>query len=121
MEIIKKRIRTNQFKGRAFTQVTLDDDFNVPDVRPDIDKIIQENGDIKITEVRVMEGKVSIHGKLDFAVLYISGYDARPIHHMDGSIDFEEVVNMDNVAEGDDVKVSWDMEDLRTSLITAGS
>ncbi len=119
MEIIKKRIRTNQFKGRAFTQVTLDDDFNVPDVRPDIDKIIQENGDIKITEVRVMEGKVSIHGKLDFAVLYISGYDARPIHHMDGSIDFEEVVNMDNVAEGDDVKVSWDMEDLRTSLINS--
>lgn len=119
MEILKKRIRTNQFKGRAFTQVTLDDDFNVPDVRPDIDKIIEENGDIKITEVRVMEGKVSIHGKLEFAVLYVSGYDARPIHHMDGSIDFEEVVNMDQVAEGDDVKVSWDMEDLRTSLINS--
>lgn len=119
MEILKKRIRTNQFKGRAFTQVTLDDDFNVPDVRPDIDKIIEENGDIKITEIRVMEGKVSIHGKLEFAVLYVSGYDARPIHHMDGSIDFEEVVNMDQVAEGDDVKVSWDMEDLRTSLINS--
>ncbi|MBB5264252.1 hypothetical protein HNP82_001363 [Catenibacillus scindens] len=119
MEILKKRIRTNQFKGRAFTQVTLDDDFNVPDVRPDIDKIIEENGDIKITEVRVMEGKVSICGKLEFAVLYISGYDSRPIHHMDGCIDFEEVVNMDNVAEGDDVKVSWDMEDLRTSLINS--
>ena len=28
----------------------------------------------------------------------------------------EEVVNMDQVAEGDEVKVSWDMEDLRTSL-----
>lgn len=119
MEILKKRIRTNQFKGRTFTQVTLDDDFNVPDVRPDIDKIIEENGDIKITEIRVMEGKVCIHGKLEFAVLYVSGYDVRPIHHMDGSIDFEEIVNMDNVAEGDDVKVTWDMEDLRTSLINS--
>ncbi len=119
MEILKKRIRTNQFKGRAFTQITLDDDFNVPDVRPDIDKIIEENGDIKISDIRVMEGKVSVHGKLEFAVLYVSSYDARPIHHMDGSIDFEEIVNMDNVAEGDDVRVSWDMEDLRTSLINS--
>ncbi len=119
MEILKKRIRTNQFKGRAFTQLTLDDDFNVPDVRPDIDKIIEENGDLKITEVRVMDGKVSVCGKLEFAVLYISGYDPRPIHHMDGSIDFEELVNMDAVTEGDEIRVSWDMEDLRTSLINS--
>ena len=83
----------------------------MPDVRPDIDKIIEENGDLKITEVRVMDGKVSVCGKLEFAVLYISGYDPRPIHHMDGSIDFEELVNMDAVTEGDEIRVSWDMED----------
>ena len=119
MEILKKRLRTNQYKGRALTQITLDDDFNVPDVRPDIDKIIEETGDLKISEVHVMDGKVGIRGKLEFGVLYVSNYDQRPIHHMDGAIDFEETVNMDQVAEGDEVKVDWDMEDLRTSLINS--
>ena len=119
MEILKKRLRTNQYKGRALTQITLDDDFNVPDVRPGSDKIIEETGDLKISEVHVMDGKVGIRGKLEFGVLYVSNYDQRPIHHMDGAIDFEETVNMDQVAEGDEVKVDWDMEDLRTILINS--
>lgn len=119
MELMKKRIRTNQFKGRAYSQITLDDDFNVPDIRPDIDKIIEETGDLKITETRINDGKVTVRGKLEFAVLYISSYAERPLHHMKNAIDFEEIVNMDGVDDNDDVKVTWDMEDLRTSLINS--
>jgi len=119
MEILKKHIRTNQIKGKAAIQVTLDDDFNVPDVKPDIDKIIEETGEIKIEEIKAVNDKVLVRGKLEFAVLYISSYSERPLHNMSGMIHFEESVNMDKISEDDEIKVSWDMEDLRTSLINS--
>ena len=40
MELEKKYIHMNREKGKAFTQITLDDDFNVPDLKPDLMRII---------------------------------------------------------------------------------
>ena len=44
----------NKLKCKSTLQLTLDDDFNVPDVKPDIDKIIKEQGEIKITDIKAM-------------------------------------------------------------------
>ena len=41
MELIKKNIHMNKLKNKAVSQLTLDDDYNVPDSKPDIGKIIQ--------------------------------------------------------------------------------
>lgn len=119
MELIKDRIRTDHFVGRASTQMTLDDDFNVPDVNPDIDKIIEEAGEIKITDAKPADGKIIVRGKLEFAVLYISNNMNQPLHKMSGSISFEESLNMDQLDENDEIKVNWDMEDLRTRMINS--
>ena len=119
MEVTKKRIRTNCHKGQTFAQITLDDDFNVPDVRPDMEKIIKEQGTVSITEVRVMDGKVCVRGVLKFDVLYGCVNGPCPVHHMEGSLSFEEYVPMEKVNGGDDVKVRWDMEDLRTHMINS--
>ena len=38
--------------GKAESQITLDDDYNVPDYRPDIMKIIKEQGELKLDEIK---------------------------------------------------------------------
>ena len=119
MEIIRDRIRTKHFVGRAVSQTTMEDDFNVPDVKPDIEQMIEETGELKITEARANDGKIVIRGKLEFSVLYIGSSISRPMQKMCGSIPFEESMNMDGVTDKDDIKVSWDMEDLRTRMINS--
>ena len=47
MELIKKYIHMNREKGKAVTQITLDDDFNLPDTKPDLIRIILEKGEIR--------------------------------------------------------------------------
>ena len=42
MEIVRKNISMNHICGRSQTQITLDDDFIVPDSKPDILKRIAE-------------------------------------------------------------------------------
>ena len=43
MELIKKRIHMNRRKSSLTTQVTLDDDFNVPDSMDDVEQLIMQS------------------------------------------------------------------------------
>ena len=119
MELMKEKICTNLFVGKAVNQLTLEDDFNVPDVKPDIEQIIEEIGDVKITEARPSDGKIIIRGKLDFSVLYVGANINQPMYKMTGSLPFEESMNIDGVKPGHMIKVRWDMEDLRTRVINS--
>ena len=119
MELIKKNIHMNKLKCKSNLQLTLDDDFNVPDVKPDINQIITEQGDVKINDVRAMNGKLLVKGALVFNVLYLSDGDQRPVHNLSGEIPFDEVINMDITCSDDDPTVKWDLEDLSTGLINS--
>lgn len=41
MELENKKLHGNQEVGRAFSQITLDDDYNLPDYKPDLTKVIR--------------------------------------------------------------------------------
>ncbi|MFW5669740.1 MAG: DUF3794 domain-containing protein, partial [Acetivibrio ethanolgignens] len=95
MELLKRSIHMNQVKCSSMVQLTLDDDFNVPDVKPDVEWIVKEQGHVVITDVVPMNGRFQIKGKLVFNLLYISEDRERPVHHITGEVPFEEIVNMD--------------------------
>ena len=44
MNLSKTYIRVPMYKNSASVQMTLDNDFNVPDTKPDIERLIQEKG-----------------------------------------------------------------------------
>ena len=44
MELLKKEIQTSVVKTVKHVQITLDKDMNVPDSRPDMEKLIQSKG-----------------------------------------------------------------------------
>ena len=119
MELIKKNVHMNKLKCRCNTQLTLDDDFNVPDVKPDIDRIVKEQGVITLSEVKPVNGKVSVRGELSFNLLYVSADDDRPVHNIIGRLPFDELINMDDATPESNVNVKWEIEDLSTSLINS--
>lgn len=41
MEVLKKNIHMYRQAKRAVSQITLEEDFNVPDIKPDVEQIIQ--------------------------------------------------------------------------------
>lgn len=119
MELLKKNIHMNRIKCKSNVQLTLDDDYNVPDVKPDIDKIIKEQGTVHIQDITPSNGRFSIKGGLDFTVLYLSEDEERPVHSIKGVLAFEEIVNMDPACEEDDIRVEWELDDMTTSLINS--
>ncbi len=119
MELIKKNIHMSKIKGNMFTQITLEDDFNVPDVKSDIDEIITDSGRILIESIRVSNGKVILKGKLAFSLLYGSFNDSRLIHNMSGEIVLDETINMEGIKDSDSVHVKCDIEDLSIGIINS--
>ena len=60
MELRKESVQMLQIKSRAASQVTFDTDYNVPDAKPDVGRLIQNKGDVSMDEVRLSEGKAFI-------------------------------------------------------------
>lgn len=118
MELIKKNIHRNRQKGRIVTQITLDDDFIVPDTKEDMEALILDNGDVELEETRLMGNRCAVRGRLYFHVLYHTQKN-RMVDSMEGILPFEEFVNVTDVAEDDEIRVSWDIEDLTASMINS--
>lgn len=116
---MKKDIHMTKTKGTSVIQVTVDDDFNVPDIKPDIFKVIQERAEIKITNIETMRNKVRVMGDLYFTVLYLTESDQKPVHNMTGTMVFNEMINLDGIEEDDDIRIMSEIEDLETSLINS--
>ena len=44
MELVKRNLHQMCRKSEAVSQVTFDEDFNVPDAKPDVGRMIQKKG-----------------------------------------------------------------------------
>lgn len=117
MELVKKNIHMNRFKNNVATQVTLDDDFIVPDTMDDMARVILSSGDILIESVKNQGERVLVKGKLNFQILYRKAEGG--FQTMAGHISFEEPVNIPGLEEKDYLGISWDLEDLTASMINS--
>ena len=117
MELIKRNIHMNKLKSEVEFQITLDDDFNISDTKPDVERIIKDQGNIIITETKVLQGKVNVKGMLEFTLLYFGSNNE--INSMKGKVSFDENINMDNVDTRDIVNLKYELEDLSTMLINS--
>ena len=119
MELVRKNIHMDQIKCKAGTQITLEDDINITDAKPDVYQLIMEQGEIEIEEMRPVADHVHIRGKLHFEVLYLSDEDVRRPACMQGVLPFEEQVYMEGVTANDGVTVRKELEDLSVGLINS--
>ena len=115
LELEKQNLRRNRLKSQTGTQVTLDDDFIVPDTMSDMAEVILDSGIIQLEPVKVQRERITVRGKLDFHVLYRK--EEGGLQALGGSIPFEEAINVPDLDEKDYVSVSWQIEDLNTEMI----
>lgn len=117
IELIRQNLHRSRYKNQASTQITLDDDFIVPDAMDDMEKIIVNSGDVILDSVRNRTERVMIRGKLAFQVLYRNPEGG--LQTLAGSIAIEEPMNVPGLEEKDETGVSWELEDLSTEMINS--
>lgn len=117
MQLNKIKLHSCTTFASAQSQITLDDDYNVPDYRPDIVKVLKEKGELQFDEVKAAAGAAWLKGRLVFRVLYRSDQENGKISCLKGEIPFQEKLNMDGVQEYDVIQASGEIEDLTIGVI----
>ena len=107
----------NKVKCRSNLQITLDEDNNVPDTKADIRHIIREQGNVRVTEKKMSNGKLFVKGVLEYTVLYLSEGGEHQIESLRGEIPFDEIIHMEEGCSSDTVCLRVDLEELEVSMI----
>lgn len=116
VELRKEDIQMLRTKSRAASQITFDVDYNVPDAKPDIGRMIQNKGDMTVEEVRLNEGHAFLKGKLQVDLLYVGEDDGR-VYSLSAGLPMEETLNLDGIVNGDKMCLKWEIEDLSIHII----
>lgn len=119
MELIKKNIHMDRIKCRSTTQVTLEEDLNIPENKPDVANLLYEKATIQIEEVKPTEDHVSIRGRLLFSALYQTREEGQKLVSVDGKLPFEEQLYMEGVRGTDAVSVHAVTEDVTVGIINS--
>ncbi len=99
MEVITRQIEINHVDRKFTDQFMLDEDYNVPDSKRDVEKIVISKGNVRIDEVKPMESYLRVQGKIEFHVLYrAEGYEPN-FSCLEGKIPFVEMVYTEDSAQ----------------------
>ncbi len=92
MEYDKKELTVYR-QGRTISdQFYIDDDYNVPDTKHDVKRIVLAEGMLNIEDMKKVENYVRISGRMNFKVLYVTDEGEMRLAFLDGRIPFEEMV-----------------------------
>ncbi len=114
MELKKENIHRMGMVSQN-SSFTLDDDFNVPDVKPDVRMIIRENGRIRVMEKKCNGGRLHIRGMLLADVLYI-GEDGSGIYGIETELPFDEMFHMEQ-EDCSEMTIRTELEDISATMI----
>lgn len=92
MEVITRQIEMKQASRKIVNQFVLDEDYNVPDSKSDVEKIVLSEGSVRIEEVKPVENYLRVQGNVFFKVLYVAEGFEPTFSCLEGKIPFVEMV-----------------------------
>lgn len=119
MELTKTRLTTTNLKAAKYIEFTVDDDFNVPDAKGDIERYIASKGQVYIEALDVFENRVRVSGFISYAILYQTDKKGDSFESHEGEIPYEETINLDGIMPGDKASVQGQLEDLYVTIINS--
>lgn len=119
MNLLKKNIHIDCEEKNGLSQISLEEDINLSDNKPDVQKIIYEKGQIQIEEVNPTKDYVLVKGKLLFCMLYTSADAGKGICCYEGKLPFEEKLYAEGVQSTDRVRAKGELEHLNVGTINS--
>jgi len=119
VELLKKNIHMDRIRTSAVTQTTLEDDMNIPENKPDVNALNLEKGTLVIDEIRSGTDMVNVKGSLVYSLLYHTMEEGCNLVALEGSIPFDEKINLQGANAMDTVSVTGDVEDLNVGIINS--
>lgn len=120
MELKQHLIHRKFPKADAKIQLTIGEDYSVPDGKPDIASILQKKSELLVEEVHTEKGKIRMRGKLKAWVLYLAERSGEIANCLEMEFPFDEIMYMEGAAAGDHLKLDWGIDSLHVNIVHPG-
>jgi len=97
MELVREKIVLNKHIGREMTQVLLEGDIIVPDIKPDISSVLKSEAEVVISKANPAAGRISYSGKLTVKILYLAKDQGDLVHSISITSPVDDFINMEGV------------------------
>lgn len=88
MQLNKEAISINETVMRDFSQLLVEGDIIVPDIRPDMAKILQIDASAMVDEVVAGNGVADLSGRVVLNILYVPEEHSRPVCSIPATLEF---------------------------------
>ncbi|TEB08459.1 LysM domain protein [Pelotomaculum schinkii] len=112
-----ERLKVNLVQGENRVQTVVKGQIEVPEAKPDVEKILSKTADAKVRNVSVVPNKVIVEGTLSIQVTYVAFKPDQSVHSFDDDLNFTTYVDVPGAEPGDDYFVQFTVEDV--SLTTS--
>ncbi len=116
MDFIRQSHNISTPVSKGTVEFAVDGDIIVPDVLPDILKVIQVDSNAALSEKRVNDGKLVVDGHLDLKILYIPDDDASRIKSIITSFSFSHTLTGTAMEENTFADLSVDVSKVEFQL-----
>ncbi len=112
MDLIKEKLVLDERVINEFTQILVEGDIIVPDVKPDMSVILQTDARTCIDKTETSVDKCSFSGRLELSVLYLAKNSPQPVQCIMLSAPFEDYMNVDGINKDMWVEVNVDITNI---------
>ena len=116
-ETTKDQIVLNQIIGEKKESRIVENDVIVNDIKPDVLDIISTNGVVSIYKKEILDGRIRIDGVINTYVIYRADDENGSIRSLNSSLDFTNIIDMENARNGMELRVSVEIKSLDTKIV----
>ena len=99
--VTKEKLCMNQLVTSKIDTFMVEEDFVVPDVKPDVLNAIHTNGTVCIEKKEILDGKVKIEGKIEIYIMYIADDEKAGIRSFHTTLDFVKTMELEQAKENE--------------------
>lgn len=116
----KEKIQTGEVICQKYNRTTVECDVIVPDVKPDIKRILDVDGFVTVSEKIIRSGKVYIQGNVNMTVLYSPDGDVpSKVKNLTVSQDFNHAIDINGADSDSNLSIETEAENFNYSLINS--
>ena len=119
MQIKKQNINVGKAVFEEIVKSGAEGSIIVPDVKPDILRVLQVDAETFLTEKNIDDGKIILKGNVCINVLYVPETDMDHVQCLNGVFEFCETVKRTEFEQGMSITASCDVEKVGYKLINS--
>ena len=114
-ELNKENICIGESSSAAFSQAFCETDIIVPDINPDISKVLQTDANAAIINKKCENGRIAVDGRADIVILYLG--DDKNVYSINSSQQFSHIIDSPETTDNMYPETEIDIENVDFTVL----